>query len=119
MLSVALSFVMSGASGVHAIWERSSIDSVNSDFSEMRLVCLGTGDKTFDAVLDSGAGDHCLSLGAISASPSPPEYFVQEHLAANRSSCEFDSPLDDDPSLRRWTILSSMKMEKAVSGFCV
>ncbi|KAG6896181.1 hypothetical protein C0992_009839 [Termitomyces sp. T32_za158] len=98
--SIALSYVTHGASGGRAIWARhrqeSSVDSVNSDFSAMRLGRPGIGDKMFDAMLDSGVGDHCVSLGAISAS-SPSENVAQENPAANRSSFEFDSIIDHEP----------------------
>ncbi|GLB36845.1 hypothetical protein LshimejAT787_0311320 [Lyophyllum shimeji] len=90
--SVALSYAMHGASGGRAHWARhrqdSSIDSVMSGFSAMRLGRPGLGDKMFDT-----AADHGVPLTAISASPPGS---VAEERFGNRSSYDYDSIMDHD-----------------------
>ncbi|KAF9457373.1 hypothetical protein BDZ94DRAFT_1175700 [Collybia nuda] len=89
--SVAHSYAMHGANGGRAAWARhrqdSSMDSVMSDFSVMRLGRPGVGDKMFDT-----AGDHHMPLTSISA--SPPESL--DHRFGNRASFDYDSIMDDD-----------------------
>ncbi|RDB27260.1 hypothetical protein Hypma_004359 [Hypsizygus marmoreus] len=89
--SVALSYALHGANGGRAAWARhrqeSSMDSVMSDFSMMRLGRPGIGDKMFDTSADR------MPLTAISA--SPPES-VAENRFRNRSSFDYDSILDDE-----------------------
>ncbi|KAF5376919.1 hypothetical protein D9615_007315 [Tricholomella constricta] len=93
--SVALSYAMHGANGGRAAWARhrqdSSIDSVMSDFSAMRLGRPGIGDKMFDTAVDHG-----IPLTSISA--SPPES-IAEHRFGNRSSFDYDSIMDHDRRL--------------------
>ncbi|KAG5641013.1 hypothetical protein DXG03_006381 [Asterophora parasitica] len=90
--SVALSYAMHGASGGRAVWARhrqeSSMDSVMSDFSAMRLGRPGIGDKMFDTAVDHG-----VPLTSISA--SPPESISDDRFG-NRSSFDFDSIMDND-----------------------
>ncbi|KAG6865214.1 hypothetical protein C0991_004415 [Blastosporella zonata] len=111
--SVALSYTTHGASGGRAAWARhrqdSSMDSVNSDFSAMRLGRPGIGDKMFDKTFGDSTGDHGMPLPAISA--SPPESLADRHFA-NRSSFDFDSIMDHD---RRSSTVEDSLFEK--TGF--
>ncbi|KAG5732016.1 hypothetical protein E4T56_gene18279 [Termitomyces sp. T112] len=95
--SVALSYATHGASGGRAIWARhhreSSIDSVSSDFSAMRLGRPDIGDKMFDGMLENSVGDYCVSLHGISVSPLE----GAAHPTTNTSSFEFDSIIDHEP----------------------
>jgi hypothetical protein len=87
---MANSYAVYGANGGRAAWVKhrqdSSVDSVLSDFSLMRLGRPGLGDK----MLESGL-DHGMPLTAISA--SPPES-TKGDQRENRSS--FDSIMDED-----------------------
>ncbi|KAF8060726.1 hypothetical protein FPV67DRAFT_304096 [Lyophyllum atratum] len=115
--SVALSYAMHGANGGRAAWARhrqdSSMDSVMSDFSAMRLGRPGIGDKMFDTV------EHGMPLTAISASPS--ESFAEQRFG-NRSSFDYDSIIDDrrssmDDSLFEKTGDRSSFSSDSVFGF--
>ncbi|KAG6810305.1 hypothetical protein H0H92_012482 [Tricholoma furcatifolium] len=125
--SMVLSYAANGASGGRAAWARHqrqepSVDSVNSDFSVMRLGRPGIGDKMFDRTSDSfdrsflgrpGLGDKMFDRmsesfdRSFSAMVSPRESVVDpdEHRYSgrgridnsdHRSSFDFDSILDGE-----------------------
>lgn len=85
--SMAHSYALHGAPGGRAAWahhkQDASVDSVDSQFSAMRLGRPGIGDKMFDT-----AGNFGAPLTSISASPTGSSY--------SQSGASFDSIMDDD-----------------------
>ena len=94
--SIAHAYGVYGANGGRAIWAKhqneSSVDSVNSDFSGIRLGRPGLGDK----MLESAADYRGAPLTSITASPSASEAGSAEHGHARHSS--FDSARDPSDS---------------------